>query len=173
MVSYKCYLCNYDTINKSDYSKHCLTSKHIKNEDIEKRKNETIDKINQVKKIKDGLKLSCKYCNNKYSTNSNLNRHLRSCKKYVKHQKKLESEKTFCCYYCKQKCNDKTHYVFHERKCMRKRIEFLEEQLELSNKKNIDNDDKIYNLEAKLNIFSRNMKVASKLVCQKIDNLTN
>jgi len=74
MVIYNCELCNYNTNNLYNYNKHIKSKKHktlIKsfNESIRTQKNPT-----------EPYKFRCPLCDNCYSTNSHMNRHLKKCK---------------------------------------------------------------------------------------------
>ena len=64
--NYECISCNIKTANKKDYSKHLLTTKHLKNE-------------NGYKKIKVNPIFPCE-CGNIYKHSSGLWRHKKICK---------------------------------------------------------------------------------------------
>jgi len=63
---YECTICNIKTSNKKDYSKHLLTTKHLK-------------KQNGYEKIKENPIFSCE-CGNNYKHSSGLWRHKKFCK---------------------------------------------------------------------------------------------
>jgi len=66
---YSCINCNFNTSNKTDYSRHILTDKH-------KNKNNTINNINLTQKTED--EFSC-ICGKKYKHKPNLYSHKKKC----------------------------------------------------------------------------------------------
>ena len=85
MVSYSCSVCNFQTVYKTNYKKHCQTKKHLRN--IEKHeKNNICCEIKEVNTKESVLKpnksqiYTCNFCYKTYSTNGNLDRHLKNCK---------------------------------------------------------------------------------------------
>ncbi len=104
MVQYKCPRCNYETFDKSRYYNHlkrkkiCENINNVDNLNKEYIKYQISDKYNlnpnesilnpnesilnpNKSKIKE---YKCKYCENKYSTNSNLSKHVKICKEKKK-----------------------------------------------------------------------------------------
>ena len=67
MFKYKCDICNYNTIRKSQYERHVITSKH-----------QALVKNNHIL-VKDELK--CSNCNKTYVDRSGLWKHKKKCKK--------------------------------------------------------------------------------------------
>ena len=74
-----CEKCDYYTLNKKDFNKHCLTEKHKMGEMIT-NDNKKSPKSQDDKKKKEKY-FSCEYCNKKYKFNSGLSRHKLQCKK--------------------------------------------------------------------------------------------
>lgn len=64
MVVYSCNICNYETTRKDNYNKHCLSKKHIINE----------NKMNKI--IVD---FKCVNCDNVYKHQASLCRHNKKC----------------------------------------------------------------------------------------------
>uniref|UniRef100_A0A6C0EA99 C2H2-type domain-containing protein n=1 Tax=viral metagenome TaxID=1070528 RepID=A0A6C0EA99_9ZZZZ len=62
---YNCECCNYNTSYKKDYSKHILTAKHKKLEDLTKNRTILTDNISSVEFI-------CNNCNKKYNSRVGL-----------------------------------------------------------------------------------------------------
>jgi hypothetical protein len=67
---YNCYNCDYNTCRKSQYDRHLMTSKHLKN--VEILQNTTI----LVPKVPEFI---CNNCNNKYKHHSSLYNHKKKC----------------------------------------------------------------------------------------------
>ena len=104
MVTYTCELCDFSSVYSTRYRDHCMTRKHLRNlEKFEKEKNMVCQKKNQLNNAKMnpfesqlnpfesqmnpiesqkniGKTYLCKFCNKIYSTNSNLHKHLKTCK---------------------------------------------------------------------------------------------
>lgn len=129
MVDHMCYLCNYETSRRSDYIKHCSSTKHIKNIEFDKKRNNDIKMIHVIQKDNQYARLTCKYCDKIYSTDSNLSRHVRTCSLKEKTEKNKKNENFLTCEYCSCACSTKKDFVLHERKCMKKRIKVLEDQV--------------------------------------------
>ena len=73
MTVFTCKLCNFSTINSSNYSRHCATKKHIRNQN----KSEPIIVENKSKKP-----FMCKYCDKGFSFIQSRNYHVKyHCKK--------------------------------------------------------------------------------------------
>jgi len=83
MAKYNCDKCNYKTTDKSNYTKHLTTVKHIQNVPriIIENDNANNDNPNNIKLI-EHKKYICDYCKKHFYTSSNLHRHTRSCKAY-------------------------------------------------------------------------------------------
>ena len=102
-MSYFCKYCNYDTSDKSNYTKHLNSKKHIgKLNEIDKEinnnaiillknNNEKIERLNKLNEdnieIKEKEKFICKNCNKEYSYNTGYYRHIKKCNKNFKSQK--------------------------------------------------------------------------------------
>ena len=92
MVEYNCNFCGYKTIIRTHYIKHLKTKKHLskeKEQEIKIKENESKmnpneSKMNPTESLK---KYICQFCNKGYSTNSNLHKHLKKCKKHNQDQK--------------------------------------------------------------------------------------
>ena len=74
MVIYTCEFCNYETIQISHYKRHLKTKRHLTNIDVTKE-SYRIQKNHQESK-----NYHCPICNLLFTTNSNMNRHLKKCK---------------------------------------------------------------------------------------------
>ena len=80
MNKYTCTECDYNTIYKANYNKHCNTKKHktICNENVKKYQNKTKQEATH----------KCEYCNKLYSYKTSLYRHkLHYCKIKMKNDK--------------------------------------------------------------------------------------
>jgi hypothetical protein len=105
MTSYLCKLCNYSTINKSNYNKHLITQKHLKiennyggysiNSQIKSQKEPKKSQKEPKKSQKEPTRFNCNFCEKDFSTFANKRRHeLHRCKKtnaeltILKNQKK-------------------------------------------------------------------------------------
>lgn len=71
--SYYCVQCDYLTINRYDYNKHCKRQKHFKN---------AVKTLNEPIKQEKGKNYGCEYCNKKYKFSSGLSRHKQTCEHY-------------------------------------------------------------------------------------------
>ena len=104
MVTYTCELCGFSSIYSTRYRDHCMTRKHLRNLDkFEKEKNMVCQKkiqgnnaqmnpfeshlnpfesqMNPIESPKNiGKTYLCNFCGKIYSTNSNLHKHLKTCK---------------------------------------------------------------------------------------------
>jgi len=85
---FKCKLCDYSTSVKSNYTKHCLTSKHKKTVD-----GNTLEIKELPKSILDN-NYNCKICNQCYHTRSGLWKHKKKCNKQKKQEPELKEENT-------------------------------------------------------------------------------
>jgi hypothetical protein len=74
---YVCELCDYNTYNKTDFNKHILTRKHIKN------KNETIVKQNETIITEKSSNLLCN-CGLFFNSRTTMWRHKKKCPKEAK-----------------------------------------------------------------------------------------
>ena len=77
---FRCDRCNFNTSNKKDYMKHCVTQKHLRGQMI------TIDKKKPEKSpIEDPLDKDkpfvCPHCNKFYKYRSGISRHKKTCSK--------------------------------------------------------------------------------------------
>ena len=118
MVLYTCNLCVFKTTHTTNYEKHCLTKKHFRR--LEKFDIETnmvirtehnpcdskmtpidsqmtpidsqMTSIDSLEILKLENEHICEYCNKKMSKNSNLHRHLKTCK-IKKNYHKIETLK--------------------------------------------------------------------------------
>ena len=105
MVIYICELCGFETKHTTNYEKHCLTLKHLRNlEKSDKEKNKVCEsemnpnepemnpnepEMNPNEPEKDKIEYKCQYCQKIFSTNSHMRRHE---KKTCKIKFKLEDE---------------------------------------------------------------------------------
>ena len=101
---YNCILCNYDTSKLSNYNKHLLTKKHLRNDEkmkllisskkeVATSKTEDVSSKNEENSGENQMK--CKYCC-KLFYKSNKIRHYKRCKmkaKYELEEKTLQLEK--------------------------------------------------------------------------------
>ena len=62
---YNCEICNYNTSYKKDYSKHILTAKHKKLEDLTKNRTNLTNNVSSIEFI-------CNNCNKKYNSRVGL-----------------------------------------------------------------------------------------------------
>jgi hypothetical protein len=74
VVTYNCEHCDYLTSNKTDYSRHLLTAKHIKNKNVDNMLS-NID----TKNLKNVKKFNCD-CGNSYKHRQSLSLHRKKCK---------------------------------------------------------------------------------------------
>ena len=104
MVNYECYRCGYTNINKSNIVRHIgrkntcnpvlndinlddykdyilkgILYKNLKHKSILSPNNPNKSIINPVK-LDTSINFECKFCENNYSSKSNLNKHLKICK---------------------------------------------------------------------------------------------
>jgi len=95
-ANFKCEKCNYLTINRFDYNKHCKTIKHISNLTSISEDNFHIKNNCQLEK----QKYICEKCNKIYKDNSGLWKHKKKCKeinnniKYSSSAQKLTNQIT-------------------------------------------------------------------------------
>ena len=66
--SFSCEVCDYNTSNKKDYNKHCLTQKHLE-----------FTKFTSVNKIKKNTHV-CSHCSKEYTSRMGLWKHNKICK---------------------------------------------------------------------------------------------
>jgi len=115
---FKCKKCNYQTSRKNNYDRHTISCKYNK-------------------KIAD--ECICDFCNGKYSTQKNLNIHLKSCvQKGVKYQN--------------EKLNMK-----HTIDIMRQEIDNMRQQME-------EKDDRIYEKNKEINFLQRVVDSAGMII---------
>lgn len=76
MSKYNCDLCEFHTNRKTEYTRHLSTKKHL--EKIESRSTESI--LNPIKiQHESNNKFVCMHCQNTYSSQSNLSKHMKKC----------------------------------------------------------------------------------------------
>ena len=94
MAKYECKNCLYETKNKSDYNKHCVTKKHLeKVTNITNSNNKNTSPQNSSLFLKKSLletDLQCAHCNKLFARNDNLIRHLKTCKVNKSYNDKLQ-----------------------------------------------------------------------------------
>jgi len=79
-IKYKCLKCNYITSKKTDYNRHLLTAKHVKNtngnvlETLWSEKNEKNENNKNINTF------ACKKCNKEFLSRSGLWKHNNNCK---------------------------------------------------------------------------------------------
>ena len=83
--------CNYSTDRKSSFETHLQSKKHVA-KGINKTKSINIPK--SIQQISNGKRnFICQYCQNTYSSQSNLNKHLNKCYLKTKAEKDDDKEK--------------------------------------------------------------------------------
>lgn len=122
MSIYKCNVCDYSTTNKSNFSKHMKSNKHIMKIKTYKGK---VTSISSDKKVEIEAKYSCEYCNISFNDRSNLYKH--------KHNTCKKNELLMF----KKLTNIKEEEFKKEINTLKKKIEKLENQ-QKENKKNIN-----------------------------------
>ena len=88
MSTYKCDNCNYATHDKSNFSKHNNSKKHIEKE---KQVQHSSHYIHTTLTLPNENKYNCQYCNCNFSSIANLGRHTKSC--FKKNQLAVNFEK--------------------------------------------------------------------------------
>ena len=152
MVKHKCNICNYETIYPTNYKNHLKSKKHIRN--VEKYNEEQVNpiesKMNKQKPILNKPKHICSYCDNIYSTNSNLHKHLRICKvkKELDEEKRKKDEE-------KKEEKEVVNKLLEEITKMREKIEILETMV-VSNNKDVKELYKKINLDNEVEKFMNN-----------------
>ena len=75
MSTFKCTTCNYATRDKSNFSKHEISKKHI--EKVNQIQNKNIMTLKPIPN--DSANFTCNYCNMKFTKSCNLSRHKNNC----------------------------------------------------------------------------------------------
>mgnify|MGYP000088191648 FL=1 len=102
MVYYFCDLCDFTTINKTDYKRHITRKKHLANEKI----------LNDP----DTPDISCKRCNTKFISEDNLKSHIERNRKLVKMTQRACND--FACRLCKYSCKNSDELFQHQVECV-------------------------------------------------------
>lgn len=115
MVLYECEICSYNTIRKNQYQRHLMTKKHITRVEKINSENKFENSTEGIEPLKEEFKcicgksfsrednfarhckyycankkkFTCQFCNKVYSTNFNLNKHLKKCKKKNDQEEKI------------------------------------------------------------------------------------
>lgn len=170
MKEYNCYCCAFKSVDKSKFSRHLKTKKHVKNsqkmypnvskciQNVSKcihfeKKEKNLEKSNIKNEIVKPFQ--CTYCNKSYMYSQGLSKHIKySCKKNndedLKELARLLNEKkevfiqdTFL--YTKNKHYEKTQKHLEK---MEKQIEKLTNKLQIQNINNhFINNGNIYNIQ--------------------------
>ena len=101
MVIYICELCGFETKHTTNYEKHCLTLKHLRN--LEKMGNNNLmvcesknyPELSKNLETIQNKKFICKYCDKTFKYCSGLSKHKKKCKEGLKMEneiKRLKSE---------------------------------------------------------------------------------
>jgi len=87
MKVYKCNECNYETNNKTKYSRHCKTKKHINNtqnitecQQTDNISPKTVNSLSTNTTENDLKKYCCEYCDFNTKYRQSYYRHLKKCK---------------------------------------------------------------------------------------------
>jgi len=81
MVEYNCSLCNFNTRNKADYSRHEKSKKHAKNVAMGANKSASSTESHPIPpKMWSKSNLICDKCNSYFSRPDALKRHIKKCK---------------------------------------------------------------------------------------------
>jgi len=128
MVLYTCEICSFETKHTTNYEKHCLTRKHLRNLDhLEKDNNPGV----QVYKVtQDNTKVTFEV------TQSNTN---------------FESDSQYICEFCNKKFKHSNSYYRHCKHYCLQRKELLEDKIEIQKLK-----DEVKNLKESINIKPTN-----------------
>lgn len=78
-MKYSCIHCNYETNRKPDITRHTKTKSHLQKVD----QVEIESKLNPKHIQHESNKFLCTYCQNTYSTQSNLSKHMKKCTKKI------------------------------------------------------------------------------------------
>ena len=148
MVNYQCANCLKEFNKKSNYTSHLNRKYSCKKIEIESLKyskdGSSIPKEEYIE-----INNTCNYCNRTYSTISNLNKHLKSCKE--KDKEELKEELLSLLIKEQDKIKDEQNlYLKHK-------IELLQEQLKIKNKTiNSHNNINSNNNNQTINILAYN-----------------
>lgn len=115
MVKYNCNICKYETDKKTDYSRHNKSKRHL--EKVEEKNIESKLNPTRIQHESDN-KFVCIYCNNKYSTQSNMSKHMKKCANIVV----IEKETAIV--------NVKAEHMVEKLELLEKRNKELEKQLD-------------------------------------------
>lgn len=91
---YVCTPCSFKSNGKSDYTRHCKTKKHEKNDSKKESVNSKKESVDSKKESNKRI-YACEYCNKKLNKSCNLSRHYKSCANKLIYEKEkiLLSEK--------------------------------------------------------------------------------
>ena len=108
MVLYTCIICDFSSTYTTNYHKHCMSKKHLRNlEKIEKEKNKVCNKKNNILVTKNNTGVTyevtqsntkndnenqyvCEFCNRTFKHSNSYYRH---CKHYCMRKKELDDNK--------------------------------------------------------------------------------
>ena len=128
-MTFLCSLCDYKTLDSSNYKKHLKTRKHIKNEEqntkIEEKTTDTEEKTTDIvqNRAETSSILNCIWCKRYFSRLDNLQRHMMMCRiKSVQKCPKVsnneeQSTTGLQCQYCKNSYCNKRSLSKHSRIC--------------------------------------------------------
>ena len=92
MVQYKCESCEYKTNKKTDYTRHIQTKKHIEKVHPDTTNSNSIP-IRVQSDSNSNDQFICNYCNNVYSSQSNLTKHIKKCFRKINANIEIENLK--------------------------------------------------------------------------------
>ncbi len=159
MNKYNCYLCGFKTDDKTKYSRHLVTKKHLKNhlkmypKCIQMYPNVSI--LSKDTTITNYKPFQCKYCDKSYKYSQGLSKHIKyNCKKNKdedfkelarllnENTKKIIENENFL--YNKDKQHDKTQKELEK---MEKQIKKLTDKLQIQNINNNIINGNVYNIQ--------------------------
>ena len=140
-MTFLCSLCDYKTLDYSNYKKHLKTRKHIKNEEqntkIEEKTTDTEEKTTCIlqNRTESSSILNCRWCKRYFSRSDNLQRHMMMCR--IKSVQKCpevsnneeQSTTGLQCQYCKNSYCNKRSLSKHIRLCFLRNNQQIELRL--------------------------------------------
>ena len=145
MVIYTCEICNYETIQISHYKRHLKTKRHLTNIDITKE-SYRIPKNHQESK-----NYHCPICNLLFTTNSNMNRHLKKCK--INNSSNDTNQELLKLKLENQKLNYEIKIKDTENKCKQEIINYIQN----TNTSSISNNNNSNNVNNSHNTINNNI----------------
>jgi hypothetical protein len=89
---FNCAICDYNTRNKKDFSKHLLTRKHIYRTNLEQAKSPDQNECQLINNSDKKSQFSCKSCNKTYKARNSLWYHEKTCYVIHKHETPCENK---------------------------------------------------------------------------------